>query len=122
MEESQSTKDYRQQLLNEGWREDSREFESLMALHKYLEETPQEVLEKEWAEIEKMDHSGPTVEEYFQGINPQYQYQKGYSDGAKSFKDKVIAKLKEGESDYDISPHYSMYDFIDLMEKIYNEE
>jgi hypothetical protein len=115
----QPIKDYRQQLLDEGWKEDSNEFKSLMALHKHLDETPLEELEKEWAEIDKLGYKGPTVEEYFQGINPQYQYQKGYSDGAKSLMDKVIGKLKEKDDEMVQIP---IFEVIMLIKKIYDEE
>lgn len=119
IEESESTKNYRQELLNDGWKENSYEYQSLMAFHKYLDETPQEELEKQWAEIDKMGHTGPTVEEYFQGINPHYQYQKGYSEGAKTLMDKVIARLKEKDDEMVLIP---ISEVISLIKKIYDEE
>lgn len=88
---------YRQELISEGnFKEGSREFDSLMALHKHLTVTPKEELEREWKEIEEsgIGSAGPTVEEYFQGINPQFQYQKGYTDGATKLKDLLIEKFK----------------------------
>lgn len=92
-----SMEEYRQELLREGnFKEGSREFESLMALHKYLEVTPKEEQDKIWKEIEEsgVGSAGPTVEEYFQSLNPAYQYQKGYTDGATKFKDMLIEKFK----------------------------
>lgn len=89
--------EYRQELLREGnFKEGSREFESLMALHKYFEVTPKEELDKVLKEIEEsgVGSAGPTVEEYFQSLNPAYQYQKGYTDGATKFKDMLIEKFK----------------------------
>lgn len=91
-----SMEQYRQQLINEeNFKEGSNEFNSLMALHQYLESATDEQLEKDWKEFN--DYSagsgGPTVEEYFQGINPQHQYVKGYQEGATKLKDLLIAKF-----------------------------
>jgi hypothetical protein len=90
-----SMENYRLELIREGhFKEGSNSFDSLMSLHKHLISTPQEELEKEWKEIEDMGIEGPTVEEYFQGLDPNYLYQKGFSDGATKFKDDLIAKFQ----------------------------
>ena len=39
------------------------------AFENYLDNTPQEELEKGWARVEAMDLKGPTVEEYFDGLS-----------------------------------------------------
>ena len=86
----------RQELLNDGWKEDSREFKSLMALHDHLISTTDEELQKEWAEVEEQTKGieGPTVEEYFESINPQAMYAKGYREGALRYKTMVEEYLK----------------------------
>jgi hypothetical protein len=95
---NKSMEAYRQQLLKEGnFKEGSREFDSLMALHKYFEVTPKDELEKIWKEIEDsgVGSDSPTVEEYFQGINPQFQYEKGYREGAKRLLDLLKVKFAD---------------------------
>ena len=39
-------------------------------LKEHLANTPKEQLDAEWKELEKWNHVGPTVEEYFHGIKP----------------------------------------------------
>ena len=39
-------------------------------LKEHLANTPKEQLEAEWKKLEKWNHVGPTVEEYFRGIKP----------------------------------------------------
>lgn len=91
-----SMEEYRQELLKDNWKEDSQGYKSLMALHHHLIATPQEQLEKEWAEVEEntKDIKGPTVEEYFESLNPQAMYQKGYQEGAKRYKELVEEYFK----------------------------
>lgn len=90
-------------------------FESLFFLHKHLQETPEDELQKEWKSIEDMGLGGPTVEEYFQGINPQYQYAKGYTESAAKFKEDIIIAVKA--LDQDASYKQQM---IDVVNEIYN--
>ena len=51
--------------------------ESLRLLQKYLDETPEEELKKQWKDIEDMGFEGPTVDEYFQSLagNPKLIYE-----------------------------------------------
>jgi len=86
---NQSMEEYSQKLLKDGWKKESQGYNSLMALHRYFVSTPQEELEKEWAEIEEQTKGieGPTVEEYFESLNPQAMYAKGYREGAKRYKE-----------------------------------
>ena len=46
---------------------------SLRLLHKYLEETPQEQIDADIAAIEAMNIEGPTIDEYFDGLQKQLQ-------------------------------------------------
>lgn len=119
IEESESLKNYRQELLKDSWGEDSDGFKSLIALHKFFDETPQEKLEVLWSEIDKQVSNGPTVDEYFESLNPVFQYQKGYSDGAKTLMDKVITKLSEKEDEMVLIP---ISEVVILIKKIYDEE
>jgi hypothetical protein len=92
-----SMEEYRQQLIKEdNFKEGSKEFESLMALHKYFEVTPKEEQERILRAIEEsgVGSGGPTVEEYFESLNPRFQYVKGYQEGATKFKDFLIEKFK----------------------------
>lgn len=87
---------YSQELLKDGWKVDSQGYKSLMALHSHLVSTPQEQLEKEWAEVEKAtkEMEGPTVDEYFESTNPHAMYHKGYGEGAKRYKELVEEYFK----------------------------
>lgn len=64
---------------------------SLAALHKYFDETPQEEIDKLIREVEESTAGmqGPTVDEYFEGLNPVLQNYKGYQEGLKAFFDKT---------------------------------
>lgn len=124
MSDEKDYSEYSKQLEDDGFKKGSREYESLMALHKYLNETPQEELEKSWKEVEDIGlPDGPTVEEYFASTNPNYMYQKGFTDGATKFKElleKVInehilaeeyrfKEIKEGNKDVKvIEPEYTL--------------
>lgn len=103
--------------IDSSFPEDSREFQSLFLLHKHLAETPKEELDKEFSEIEAMGMGGPTVEEYFEGINPAFQYQKGYSEGAKKLMERVIEHLSQDER-----PLIPSAEIIALMRSIYQNE
>jgi hypothetical protein len=46
---------------------------SLRLLKKYLEETPQEQIDADIREIEAMNIGGPTVNEYFDGVQKQLE-------------------------------------------------
>jgi hypothetical protein len=103
-----SMEEYRQELLKDGWKEDSQGYKSLMALHKHLISTTDEELEKEWAEVEERTKGieGPTVDEYFESINPQAMYQKGYREGALRYKALVeeffkgwVAQIRERQAE-----------------------
>jgi flagellar biosynthesis/type III secretory pathway protein FliH len=92
----QSMEKYRQELIHDGWKEGSQEYNSLMALHDHLISTTDQELEKEWAEVEEAtkEIEGPTVEEYFESLNPNVMYEKGYREGAKRYKELVEEYLK----------------------------
>lgn len=113
---------YRAEILKDGRKDTDYGFEMLFNLHKHLEETPIEELKKHFKEVEDMGIEGPTVDEYFESLNPAVQYQKGYSKGAETFKNKITNKLRNDFDEHGLSKHYSVDDFIELMEKIYNEE
>jgi hypothetical protein len=101
--ETTEYEEYSRELIEKGWKKGSEGYNSLMALHKHFETTPQEELERQWKEIEEQtkDIEGPTVEEYFNSLNPNYMYQKGYTEGATKFREVVESKLQiefgEGE-------------------------
>lgn len=124
-----SMEEYRQELLSEGWRENTREFDSLMSLHHYFEVTPQEELDRQWKEIEEQTAGikGPTVDEYFESLNPQAMYAKGYREGAKKLKELIEVKIQEiitlgqkGESPsaYSIPEIYKMH-VLPLIQEVY---
>lgn len=54
----------------------------LQQLKKYFEETPRDVIEKEWNEYDKYNEIGPTVNEYLEYVNKsrQPQYPKTYEE------------------------------------------
>ena len=54
----------------------------LQQLKKYFEETPRDVIEKEWNEYDKYNEIGPTVNEYLEYVNKnrQSQYPKTYEE------------------------------------------
>lgn len=112
---------YRAHVLKNGRTERDFGFESLYLLHKHLEETPKEELESEFKKVEDMAIEGPTVDEYFESLNPGAQYQKGYSECAKKFKDAVTEKLRNDVDENGLSKHYSVDDFIKLINDIYNK-
>ncbi len=118
---------YAKHLLEEsGYKPGDEFFINMFLLHKMLEETPKEKLQADFDEIrgqiateDDRDPQGhnysPTVDEYFEGINPQFQYQKGYSEGAKALMDKTIEYLNKCDE-------VTVAEVINLMEKIYNNE
>lgn len=57
----------------------------LQQLKEYFENTPREVVEKEWREYDKYNEIGPSVEEYLEYINNirQPQYPKNYEECCK---------------------------------------
>jgi len=91
----------------------SKEDEMIELLRKHLQETPKEELEKEWAEIEKLGIEGPTVEEYFESLNPTAMYAKGYTDSAKKFRELLIAEIN-----FHSIPNRD--EIVALIDKIYN--
>lgn len=54
----------------------------LQQLKKYFEETPRDVIEKEWNELSYLNEIGPTVEEYLESVKKyrQTQYPKTYEE------------------------------------------
>ena len=111
---------YRAAVLTDGRKDTDFGFESLFLLNKYLEETPQEELEKSWKEIEDsgVGSESPTVEEYFESINPNLMYAKGYGESAAEFKKAIIEKVNELDLD-----HLAYKEvFIQLVDEIYNNK
>lgn len=101
-----------------GYSIDDDFFPQMFFLHKYFEETPEDVLKKDWDEVNKdVGSEGPTVDEYLQSISPEYQYRKGYTSGAEAFKNKVEERLKT----YDHSM-ISISAITDLLKDIYENE
>lgn len=116
-----SEQEYSEQLIQDGFRKDSQEYSSLMAFHRYLEETPQEELERQWKEIEEsgIGSEGPTVEEYFASLNPNYMYQKGYTEGATKFKESLEKKL---QTEFGEDEERFRNRVINIMNEIYENE
>ena len=54
-------------------------------MKKYFEETPRDVIEKEWNELSYLNEIGPTVEEYLESVKKyrQTQYPKTYVECCK---------------------------------------
>lgn len=96
-------------------------YEMLFCLHKHFAESTDEQLQKEWEEVEKMTEGiqGPTVDEYFESINPTYQYIKGYKQSAEKFKNILIQKLREKDEEQVLIP---ISEVITMVNKIYDEE
>lgn len=118
---------YRDAICVDGRRENDFGFEMLFFLHKHLEETPADELQKEWDAVSKLNtdpiefndnhNYSPTVEEYFEGLNPAAQKLKGYSEGAKAFMDKLELRLKEDER-----PVIPVSDILEIAKNIYKNE
>jgi hypothetical protein len=109
---------YRDAICVDGRTEDDYGFEMLFFLHKHLEETPKEELQKEFDAVnETVGEGGVTVEEYFEGLNPAVQRLKGYSEGAESFMKKVEVRLREVEN-----PTIPVDQVITIMKDIYDNE
>jgi hypothetical protein len=54
-------------------KKESQTEKSLRLLQKYLDETPQEEIDAEIAKIEAMNFGGPTIDEYFDGLQKSLQ-------------------------------------------------
>lgn len=113
---------YRAEVLTDGRKDTDFGFEMLYSLVKHLEETPKEKIEKYFKEVNDMGIEGPTVDEYFEGLNPHAQYQKGYTACARKLKEEITNKLRNDLDEHGLSKHYSVDDFIALMEKTLYEE
>jgi hypothetical protein len=110
---------YRKEIEEDsGFKFGDQSFEMLFYLKKHLEETPKEVLEKYLDEVRNdVGEGGVTVEEFFEGLNPALQRQKGYSEGAESFMKKVEVRLREVEN-----PMIPVDQVITIMKDIYDNE
>ena len=73
--------------------EDSQSFISLFLFHKMLEETPQETLQAEFDSVKDIGGDSPTVEEYFESLNPHAMYCKG----AIEFKKELLNYFEDDE-------------------------
>ena len=68
----------------------------LQQLKKYFEETPREIIEKEWNELSYLNEIGPTVEEYLESVNKyrQTQYPKTITECYNSLEDDELVNVK----------------------------
>jgi hypothetical protein len=75
-----------------------------------LDETPQEELDKMIAEVDAQGFQGPTVEEYMNSLNPNYNFMKG----AELFKEEFTKRLTEST--------YTKEELLVLLEKVFTGE
>ena len=68
----------------------------LQQLKKYFEETPRDVIEKEWNELSYLNEIGPTVEEYLECVKKyrQIQYPKTIAECYNRLEDNELVKVK----------------------------
>ena len=68
----------------------------LKQLKKYFEETPRDVIEKEWNELSYLNEIGPTVEEYLESVKKyrQTQYPKTVTECYNRLEDDELVKVK----------------------------
>ena len=78
---------------DKSFKEDSQSFISLFLIHKHLEETPQEIIQAEFDAVKDIGGDSPTVEEYFEALNPHAMYVKG----ATEFKNELLNYFEDDE-------------------------
>jgi hypothetical protein len=68
----------------------------LLQLKKYFEETPRDVIEKEWNELSYLNEIGPTVEEYLESVKKyrQTQYPKTITECYNRLEDNELVNVK----------------------------
>ena len=68
----------------------------LQQLKKYFEETPRDVIEKEWNELSYLNEIGPTVEEYLESVKKyrQTQYPKTVTECYNRLEDDELVNVK----------------------------
>lgn len=98
-------------FFNEPYKEETMESKPnlLQQLKEYFDNTPRDVLEKEWNELSYLNKIGPTIDEYLECVKKyrqQNQYPKTYIECAKildcfsafhidGYKNELIEKLQE---------------------------
>jgi hypothetical protein len=85
----------------------------LQQLKDYFDNTPREVVEKEWHEYDKYNEIGPTVDEYLEYVNKirQPQYPKTYEECCKvlnltKYPPALVPNKSMFISQYEDFPHY----------------